>query len=513
MASSGNHVATNAKHLRVLLPFSCDSLRIPDELAEGICAGEARVVSPSGGRVKVWRVEVGRDGGGAFLGHGWSEFAAACGAGAGWLLVLRHHGGGVLTFKAFDASGCMRDLGTPPAEATASSKDESRRPQFVSVLAQDFKEKMLIPAKFVQHHISEEHRDNRMAVVIGSLGKISHVEIEINQSDMFFRVKVFGPDGSQREPKHKDIRIHQDTGKQQEAPYESIENSKRKKDWPSREGQKKPKGSTVSMNKASKRTAVYEIGPPSWIMKEINTSTLRKKLSLSKSFFDAIGLREPCTVTLKTSKNSAESWQVNGIPCKNNSFVLVKGWMMFCRANSLKEGDICTFNVVETTLWHVVITRYNKKKQESPSASGRKLYSRKPKRKNDRSRSEVQKRPKVSMSSVNKASPNMRCVYEIGPPAWIKKEINNKSIESYLTLAPAFCNAVGLRKPCTITLKTSMSSTRSWQVRAVPYKNSSHYIGGLDWKRFCKENNIKVGDVCTINIVETTLWHVDVAHQ
>ena len=96
----------------------------------------------------------------------------------------------------------------------------------------------LIPAKFVQHHIPEEHRDNRMAVIIGSLGKISHVEIEINQSDMFFRggwsqflashgitqandlllryegnmvltVKVFGPDGSQREPKHKDIRIHQ----------------------------------------------------------------------------------------------------------------------------------------------------------------------------------------------------------------------------------------------------------------------------------------------------------------
>ena len=64
-----------------------------------------------------------------------------------------------------------------------------------------------------------------------------------------------------------------------------------------------------------------------------------------------------------------------------------------------------------------------------------------------------------------------------------------------------------------ITLKNSMNSTRSWQVRAVPYKNSSHYVGGLDWKRFCEENEIKVGDVCTINIVETTLWHVDVAHQ
>ena len=74
---------------------------------------------------------------------------------------------------------------------------------------------------------------------------------------------------------------------------------------------------------------------------------------------------------------------------------------------------------------------YIKMQQESPSASGRKLYSRKPKRKNDRSRSEGQKRPKVSMTSVNKAAPNTRCVFEIGPPAWIK-EINHKSIASYL---------------------------------------------------------------------------------
>ena len=75
---------------------------------------------------------------------------------------------------------------------------------------------------------------------------------------------------------------------------------------------------------------------------------------------------------------------------------------------------------------------YIQMQQESPSASGRKLYGSKPKRKNDRSRSEGQKRPKVSMTSVNKAAPNTRCVFEIGPPAWIKKEINNKSIESYL---------------------------------------------------------------------------------
>lgn len=88
------------------------SQRIPDELAKGIGTGEARVVGPSGGKVKVWRVEAGRDGDGAFLGRGWPEIAAAFSVGDRWFLVLQHHGGGILTLKAFDASGCIRGLST-----------------------------------------------------------------------------------------------------------------------------------------------------------------------------------------------------------------------------------------------------------------------------------------------------------------------------------------------------------------------------------------------------------------
>ncbi|WVZ84946.1 hypothetical protein U9M48_031913 [Paspalum notatum var. saurae] len=475
MASSGHHVAADAKHLRVLLPFSCDSLvrgagpcrfaprdgrnsaphpprrRIPDELAKEIGAGvdgpgEVRVVGLSGGKVKVWCVEVGKDGDGAFLGRGWPEFAAAQGVGAGWLLVLRHQGGGVLTVKAFDSSGCIKGLGTPPAEAMASNKDASHRLQFVSVLRSDFMEKMLIPAKFVQHYIPVEHLDNRMAIVIGPLGKTCRVELEMNRPDLFFTagwsqfleshditeadalllryegnmvftVKVFGPNGCQIERKNKGIRMQQvsilpDIGKQQETPSESIRKSKSNKGRPIKEVQKKLKRSVAS----------YEIGPPSWIKKEINTVTLKRKLlstkgTLTKSFCDAIGLRKPSTITLKTSMDSAKSWQVGGIPCNNNSYIITRGWMVFCEENSLKEGDICTFNIIETTLWHVVIRRNNKEKRNQFCSS----------------------------------------------------------------LSLAFCHAIGLWDPCTITLKTSMSSTRSWQVRIVPYENRCH-LGGPNWR-------------------------------
>ncbi|XP_022684230.1 putative B3 domain-containing protein Os04g0346900 [Setaria italica] len=195
--------------------------------------------------------------------------------------------------------------------------------------------------------------------------------------------------------------------------------------------------------------------------------------------------------------NSTESWKVGGLPCKNNSFVIARGWMMFCRENSLKEGDICTFNIVETTLWHVVIT-HNK---DSPSSS-RKLCRSKPKRKNDVSSSEGQKSPEGLMTSSKKVSPKTRCVFEIGPAAWIKKEINNSAIENYLYLPYAFCDAIGLREPRTITLKTSMSNTRSWQVLVVPNKNSSHYVRGLDWKRFCEENEIKITGLSTSWLTE-----------
>ncbi|RLM74320.1 putative B3 domain-containing protein [Panicum miliaceum] len=128
MASSASHGggAAAAKQLRVLLTFSGDDrLRIPDELAEEIGAGEALVVGPCGVKSRaVWPVGLGRDGGGAFLGRGWPELAAAHGVGAGWRLAPRHRGRGVLTIKAFDESCCIRDLGAKqPAAASHGLKE------------------------------------------------------------------------------------------------------------------------------------------------------------------------------------------------------------------------------------------------------------------------------------------------------------------------------------------------------------------------------------------------------
>ncbi|PVH61442.1 hypothetical protein PAHAL_3G035100 [Panicum hallii] len=165
--------------------------------------------------------------------------------------------------------------------------------------------------------------------------------------------------------------------------------------------------------------------------------------------------------------------------------MLQQGWRRFCQENSLKEGDICTFNIIESTMRHVNITHYIWKQQETPFPSSRKRKSR-----YDSSGSEDQKKQSGSITSLKKASLQVKCIYQIGPPAWIRKEMSAKTIKKYLPVPAAFCDAIGFREACTVTFKTSLSSTRSWQVRVLPYKHSSHQVGS-GWRRFCRENEIK----------------------
>ncbi|KAK3143087.1 hypothetical protein QOZ80_4BG0358100 [Eleusine coracana subsp. coracana] len=299
MAAPGNVAAR--RDTRVLLPFTCDSLRIPDELAEEIGATDAYVAVPIC-KGKVQRVEIGKDGDGAFLGRGWPEIAAKFGIGAGWFLVLRHHGRGMLTLKAFDDSGCLRELpaSTPAAavEATTCSRDTTYRPQFLSLLPQDSMGKMQIPAKIVQSYIPKEHLNNHTAVVFGPHTKNGHIEVEMNPSNIFFAVSDKGQE---------------------------------------KEEISKPAGGTNDLPKASlPRNLNYSTEPPSlWIKKQMTTKKFKIKLYLAKVFCDAIGLRESRKITLKISSDSDSSWRVHGYP--SNSYILAGAGEDFAkRTDSMK---------------------------------------------------------------------------------------------------------------------------------------------------------------------------------
>ncbi|GJN11902.1 hypothetical protein PR202_ga30138 [Eleusine coracana subsp. coracana] len=231
-----------------------------------------------------------------------------------------------------------------------SWKDASRRPQFISFLPSDSMDKMVcmlsanlfsstfdflccdvrrsflrdigfvqvIPPEFVLRYMPKQKLDNDVAVFWGPLDKVWQIGLKMNQSGLFFAdrwaqflefhgitkdnalllryegntvftVNVFEHDGSQRKFKHKDIRMQQsdqmiipDIGRQQEAP-------------------------SASLNKASKVRSNYDIGPPAWVKKKMNNCSIENHLSLPPVFCDTIGIRESCTVTLKTSMSSTRS--------------------------------------------------------------------------------------------------------------------------------------------------------------------------------------------------------------
>ncbi|XP_022683647.1 uncharacterized protein LOC111257816 [Setaria italica] len=156
---------------------------------------------------------------------------------------------------------------------------------------------------------------------------------------------------------------------------------------------------------------------------------------------------------LRTSTEGNGSWVVRGLPCKGRSYLLVQGWRLFCQENRLKEGDICTFNVIETTMWDVIITRHKEKMNQFCD-----VQQGTPKSKKYMSSTDAKKRVQGSMTYLNKA--RTKGAFEIGPPAWIK-EINTSIIENQqLNLSLPFCEAIGLQQHCTITLKTSTRSTK-----------------------------------------------------
>ncbi|KAK3145064.1 hypothetical protein QOZ80_4AG0322490 [Eleusine coracana subsp. coracana] len=411
MGPSGDHTGAPAisRHLKVLLPSSLQKLHISGELARRLINGDARsggtamLVSPLNG--KVWRVEVTWDGDGAFLGRGWQDFVAEHGIGALWFLVFRHEIGGVVTIKAFDTSCCLREFNRPrnvAAENPSDTAGGSRRPQFMKVLLPGFTEKMIIPPEFVRNHITEAGRNSRLAVLLNLCGKYWRVEDEKDrlgnvffsgawsrflasngitegealllryEGNLMFTVKVFGVNGCQKSFKSAIMSGLQKIGQtvpmkvreEDGAASSSTGKRKRSNEVPSIAETKPASSSTPSKRKtaaeAGTNFCTYDIGPPSWIRKKMNAYALKHHLPVPSTFCKAIGFSEPCEITLRTStgNGATRSWQVRGCAYSwSRHRQLGKGWTSFCRHNRLKEGDVCIFNVIESTLWHVDIAR------------------------------------------------------------------------------------------------------------------------------------------------------------
>jgi hypothetical protein len=191
----------------------------------------------------------------------------------------------------------------------------------------------IIPARFVKHYVTEEYLNSRTAVIFSPLGKFWQIELENNPSGMFFaggwsqflefhgiskgdvlllryegnmvfKVKAFGLNGHQKDFKNQDAGIllsekmnwffyyieyidryeHMlmnflfssltDVEMQQES-LSPIRKRKNNDEKSSSKENKRPKSSVTYLNtKLPLKKPDYQIGPSSWIRKEINTYAL-----------------------------------------------------------------------------------------------------------------------------------------------------------------------------------------------------------------------------------------------
>jgi len=77
--------------------------------------------------------------------------------------------------------------------------------------------------------------------------------------------------------------------------------------------------------------------------------------AVKKSICSSVGLLGTCEITLKMSMGNTRSWPVLFKMANNFGYITGQGWKRFCRESKLKEGDHCTFSVIETTVWHVTV--------------------------------------------------------------------------------------------------------------------------------------------------------------
>lgn len=260
--------------------------------------------------------------------------------------------------------------------ASRSSKGISRKPQFIRIIYPDITEKMvcklfhilcfprtrhllelsrlemyyehflllyvslqIIPARFVKHYVTKECMNSRRAVIFSPLGKFWQIELEKNQSGMFFtggwshflefhgiskgdilllryegnmvfKFKAFGLSGCQKDFKNQDAHVKIQKSEKKniitclwqikmpeifqgnvlitfvfsglsdiEVQQESISPIRKRKSKSSSEENKRQKNSVTSLSrKPSLKKPDYQIGPPCWIRREISTCALLKYL-------------------------------------------------------------------------------------------------------------------------------------------------------------------------------------------------------------------------------------------
>ncbi|KAM7529084.1 hypothetical protein LguiB_032494 [Lonicera macranthoides] len=208
----------------------------------------------------------------------------------------------------------------------------------------------------------------------------------------------------------------------------------------------------------------------------LKPSYVHKYLYIPSEFAESYMSTQRQTATLMHLK---KSWLVKLLRCRN-TLLFSCGWRKFVVDNTLREGDVCSFELIRRNdyTFNVVILRGNETPPDKAQRRGQQ-------RKEEGSKREVEANVEDASSKFISKHPFFQRVLT---PAYTRfLSIPSKFRKSYINEPMADVRL--------------QYSSKKWVVNLITYKDGRVFFCG-GWSKFVKQNNLQVGDACSFKLIE-----------
>ncbi|KAI4986131.1 hypothetical protein ZWY2020_018761 [Hordeum vulgare] len=373
--------------------------------------------------------------------------------------------------SVFDNNFVIKPLGVTITVLSQLKNACARKPQFIVSLQTSFKEKMPIPHEFLRReYISEEDLNKRP--LTATFLSHWHIGLERDGPDVFFAGSVWADFLDMLDLSETDVLLI----KYQGCMNFSIE--------------KFGHGDDEHIEEEPGCSEESKQSPGAQSQEEEHVSTRKRKQSNCKT----PGAQGQEGEHVSTRKRKESNCRTPGAQSQEEEHVSTRK----------RKQSNCKAPGAQGQEGKHVSTRTRKMKEsncKTPRAQGQE---------GERGKGERMLERHTTSRHVN-----MSCFFEIGKTGsqdWLKKEIGSDGALKAFHLPDHF----GYKKNCKILLKP-MDRNESWEVKGSVIKRPNtvytmnRFRGG--WAKFCEENGLKKGDLCTFKVVNGKLWEVNIERR
>ncbi|KAM6564452.1 hypothetical protein CsatB_024450 [Cannabis sativa] len=264
---------------------------------------------------------------------------------------------------------------------------------------------------------------------------------------------------------------------------------------------KKPSSSETTNTFSSKNGSLKVVLRPSHLK--------RHKLNIPKHFARQHFKDKTQTLTLWVG---VRCWHVKFLVCRESSFSA--GWKEFTRANSLKPGDACIFEVINKNQSELKVTIIRKSGENSSFESDDESSMVSPNIFSDKEQEKIVVEEEDSdtddstkliskVNTGNKGTNKRASFFETTSHFFsenpsLKVDLRPVHLEGHNLNIPVHFARQHLKdKTQTMTLWVG---ERCWDVRLLAHRKYFSFSAG--WKEFTRDNSLKPGDVCIFELIK-----------